>query len=183
MKICTRASTFRLGLIVLLFGMSASWSIGFGGEQQRPNVVLIITDDQGYGDVGFHGNSMIQTPHLDALAKQSVRLTNFHVDPTCAETRSALMTGRYSSRVGVWHTIMGRSLLRKDEVTIGDTFSQNGYRTGIFGKWHLGDNYPFRPQDRGFQETLVHGGGGVGQTPDAWGNDYFDDTYFRNGRR
>ncbi len=148
----------------------------------RPNVVLVMTDDQGYGDVAFHGNKMIQTPNLDALAKQSVRLSNFHVDPTCAETRSALMTGRYSSRVGVWHTIMGRSLLREDETTMADVFSDNGYRTGIFGKWHLGDNYPFRPQDRGFQNVFIHGGGGVGQTPDYWGNDYFDDTYFRQGK-
>src|SRR5688500_5311704 len=82
-----------------------------------PNVVQIITDDQGYGDIGFHGNTMIKTPHLDALAKQSVRLTNFHTDPTCAETRAALMTGRYSCRTGVWHTVAGRSILRKDEVT------------------------------------------------------------------
>jgi arylsulfatase A-like enzyme len=92
------------------------------------------------------------------------------------------MTGRYSSRTGVWHTIMGRSLLRKDEVTMADLFSGSGYRTGIFGKWHLGDNYPFRPQDRGFQEVLIHGGGGVGQGPDYWGNDYFDDTYQHNGQ-
>lgn len=147
---------------------------------KKPNVILIITDDQGYGDVGFHGNEMIQTPNLNRLAKESFRLSNFHVDPTCAETRSALMTGRYSTRTGVWHTIMGRSLLRKDEVTMADIFADSGYKTAMFGKWHLGDSYPFRPNDRGFQETLVHGGGGVGQTPDLWGNDYFDDTYLRN---
>jgi len=152
------------------------------GASGRPNVVLVITDDQGYGDLACHGNPVIQTPNLDRLHAQSIRLTNFHVDPTCSPTRSALMTGRYSSRTGVWHTIMGRSLLHKDEVTVADVFAASGYRTAIFGKWHLGDNYPFRPQDRGFQETLVHGGGGVGQTPDFWGNDYFDDTYWRNGK-
>ena len=150
--------------------------------QRPPNVVLMMTDDQGYGDLACHGNEMIQTPHLDTLAKQSVRMTNFHVDPTCSETRSALMTGRYSSRTGVWHTIMGRSILRGDEVTMADVFSASGYQTGIFGKWHLGDNYPFRPQDRGFGEVLINGGGGVTQTPDYWGNDYFDDTYFHNGK-
>lgn len=147
-----------------------------------PNVILILTDDQGYGDLGCHGNTEIKTPALDRLQAESVRLTDFHVDPTCSPTRSALMTGRYSTRTGVWHTIAGRSLLRKEEVTLADLFSAAGYRTGIFGKWHLGDNAPLRPQDRGFDEVLVHGGGGVGQTPDVWGNDYFDDTYLHNGR-
>ncbi|UCF44610.1 MAG: arylsulfatase [Planctomycetota bacterium] len=150
--------------------------------RRPPNVVLVITDDQGYGDLGCHGNTVIKTPNLDKLYLQSVRLTNFHVCPTCAPTRASLMTGRYCNRTGVWHTVMGRSLLRSDEVTMADLFAANGYRTGIFGKWHLGDNYPFRPQDRGFQEVLVHGGGGVGQTPDYWGNDYFDDTYWHNGK-
>ncbi len=141
-----------------------------------------MTDDQGYGDLACHGNEVIVTPNLDRLHAQSIRLTDFHVDPTCSPTRSALMSGRYSSRTGVWHTIMGRSLLGRDEVTMADVFSASGYRTAIFGKWHLGDNYPYRPQDRGFQEVLIHGGGGVGQGPDYWGNDYFDDTYFHNGK-
>jgi len=154
---------------------------GFGDGFSQPNVILVMTDDQGYGDLGCHGNDVIVTPNLDELYGQSIRLTDFHVDPTCSPTRSALMTGHYSSRTGVWHTIMGRSLLGRDEVTIADVFSASGYRTGIFGKWHLGDNYPYRPQDRGFQEVLIHGGGGVGQGPDYWGNDYFDDTYFHNG--
>jgi len=156
-------------------------SVGKGRKQ--PNVVLVITDDQGYGDLACHGNQVIQTPTLDKLHVQSVRLTNFHVSPTCSPTRAALMTGRYCNRTGVWHTVMGRSLLRKDEVTMADVFSASGYHTGIFGKWHLGDNYPFRPQDRGFGEVLIHGGGGVGQTPDYWDNDYFDDTYLHNGKR
>jgi arylsulfatase A-like enzyme len=158
---------------------------GFGDglyRRNRPNVILVMTDDQGYGDLGCHGNKVIVTPNLDKLHAQSIRLTDFHVDPTCSPTRSALMTGHYSSRTGVWHTIMGRSLLGRNEVTMADVFSASGYRTAIFGKWHLGDNYPYRPQDRGFQEVLIHGGGGVGQGPDYWGNDYFDDTYFHNGR-
>ena len=149
---------------------------------ERPNVLLIITDDQGYGDIGVHGNTMIRTPSLDSLAKQSVRLTNFHVDPTCAETRSALMTGKYSCRVGVWHTIMGRSILRRDEKIMPQYFADRGYKTGMFGKWHLGDNWPYRPHDRGFEEALYSHGGGVGQSPDYWGNDYFDDTFMRNGK-
>ena len=154
---------------------------GPGTGKRPPNVVLVITDDQGYGDLACHGNSVIRTPNLDALYTQSVRLTDFHVGPTCSPTRAALMTGRYCNRTGVWHTIMGRSLLRRDEVTMADVFAAGGYRTGMFGKWHLGDNYPFRPGDRGFHEVLAHGGGGVGQTPDYWGNDYFDDTYRHNG--
>jgi arylsulfatase A-like enzyme len=151
-------------------------------KAKRPNVVLVMTDDQGYGDLGCHGNNIIVTPNLDELYAQSIRLTDFHVDPTCSPTRSALLTGHYSSRTGVWHTIMGRSLLDRDEITMADVFSANGYHTGIFGKWHLGDNYPYRPQDRGFDEVLTHGGGGVGQGPDYWGNDYFDDKYFHDGK-
>jgi arylsulfatase A-like enzyme len=157
-----------------------------GGEQPsadrpRPNVIVVITDDQGYGDIGAHGNSMIRTPELDRLWAESVRLTNFHVDPTCTPTRAALMTGRYSIRSGARHTIMGRSLMHPQEVTLAQLFRAAGYRTGLFGKWHLGDNYPLRPQDRGFEVAVYHKGGGVGQSPDWWGNDYFDDVYFRNG--
>ena len=152
-----------------------------GSADERPNIILVITDDQGYGDIGAHGNTKIRTPSLDKLHGESVRLTNFHVDPTCSPTRSALITGRYSSRTGVWHTIMGRSIVHRDETTFADVLAGTGYRTGFFGKWHLGDTAPYRPIDRGFQEAVFHGGGGVGQTPDYWGNDYFDDTYWHNG--
>ena len=151
-------------------------------EDRKPNVILVITDDQGYGDIAAHGNKMIKTPHLDSLHSRSIRLTDFHVDPTCSPTRSALMTGRYSTRTGVWHTIMGRSIMEGKELTLAEIFKANGYATGMYGKWHLGDNYPCRPQDQGFEETFYHGGGGVGQTPDFFGNNYFDDTYFRNGK-
>lgn len=158
----------------------------------RPNIIIVITDDQGYGEVAAHGNDVIQTPNLDLLHSQSVRLTNFHVDPTCAPTRAALMTGHYSRRTGVWHTVAGRSLLRHDQVTIAQVFARAGYRTAMFGKWHLGDNYPSRPEDRGFQHTIYHGGGGIGQGPDYFNNDYgqytmdgsnntSQDSYFVNG--
>jgi len=148
---------------------------------QQPNIVLVITDDQGYGDVAAHGNPVIQTPALDKLHSESIRLTDFHVNPTCAPTRAALMTGRNKNRVGVWHTIVGRSFLREGETTMAEVLQQNGYTTGLFGKWHLGDHYPYLPQDRGFEEVVMHGGGGVTQTPDYWNNDYFDDTYWHNG--
>ncbi len=148
---------------------------------EPPNVVLVLTDDQGYGDLSCHGNPRLKTPHLDRLHAESVRWTDYHVSPTCSPTRAALLTGHWSNRTGVWHTIMGRSLLRAGETTLGTVFGNAGYATGMFGKWHLGDNYPYRPEDRGFQETLRHGGGGVGQTPDYWDNAYFDGSYWRSG--
>ena len=148
---------------------------------QRPNVVFVLTDDQGYGDLGCHGNPVIQTPNMDRLHGVSFRLTNYHVGPTCAPTRAGLMTGHYHNSTGVWHTIGGRSLLRKDEWSLAAAFAEHGYVTGLFGKWHLGDNYPYRPQDRGFQRVVTHGGGGVGNTPDHWGNNYNDDSYCVDG--
>ncbi|SMP68986.1 Arylsulfatase A [Neorhodopirellula lusitana] len=161
--------------VMLLFASS-----GVAAER-RPNVILIVTDDQGYGDLSCHGNPILKTPELDQLYRDSIRLTDFHVDPTCAPTRAALMTGRYSARTGVWLTYGSRHHLRRDEVTMADVFQRSGYKTAIFGKWHLGDNYPFRPNDRGFDESLIHGGGVVGETPDYWDNNYYDDFYFRNG--
>ena len=147
---------------------------------KKPNVILVITDDQGYADLGCTGNPWIRTPHIDAFHGDAVRLTDFHVSPLCTPTRGALMTGKRPIRNGAWATCWGRSILRSTEVTMADVFAANGYRTGMFGKWHLGDNYPYRPQDRGFQTVVAHKGGGVGQTPDFWGNNYFDDTYFHN---
>ena len=147
-----------------------------------PNVIFVLTDDQGYGDLSCHGNPVVRTPNLDALHASSVRLTDYHVGPTCAPTRAGLLTGHYANSTGVWHTIGGRSLLRSDEVSMADYFQRSGYATGIFGKWHLGDNAPYRPQDRGFETVVVHGGGGIGQTPDYWGNSYFDDNYW-NGEQ
>ena len=149
-------------------------------HQDKPNVIILITDDQGYGDLGCHGNSVIHTPNLDHFYQEAVRLTNFHVSPTCAPSRSALMTGRFTDRLNCFHTIAGRSQLFRDETILAQVFAQNGYKTAMFGKWHLGDNYPFRPEDRGFQEVVRIGGGGISQGPDYWGNDYFDDTYWHN---
>lgn len=168
-------------LIISLLNLTLSNCKQKQVAKTKPNVILIMTDDQGYGDLACHGNPFVKTPALDKLYEESVRFTDFHVDPCCAPTRSALLTGCYSSRAGVWHTIGGRSLLKEGMTTIADLFGDNGYETGIFGKWHLGENYPFRPQDRGFKEVLVHGGGGVGSNPGYWGNDYFDDTYLHNG--
>ena len=146
-----------------------------------PNVILILTDDQGYGDLACHGNPILKTPGLDELHAESVRLTDFHVMPFCTPTRASLMTGRSATRTGAYRTSSGRTMMHIDEVTMADVFAASGYATGIFGKWHLGDNYPHRPQDRGFGTTLWHRCGGVGQASDHWGNDYFDDIYERNG--
>jgi arylsulfatase A-like enzyme len=148
---------------------------------RRPNVILVLTDDQGYPPIGAHGHPLVQTPHLDRFHTDSVRFAQCHSGTTCAPTRAGLLTGHYCNSTGVWHTIGGRSLLRRDEWTLADALGEAGYRTGIFGKWHLGDEYPYRPQDRGFQTSVCHGGGGISQGPDWWGNDYFDDTYRVNG--
>lgn len=149
--------------------------------KRQPNIIFVLTDDQGYGDLGCHNNPDINTPNIDAFYGESVRCTDYHVGPTCAPTRAGIMTGHCANSTGVWHTIGGRSLLREDEWTIASALSENGYKTGLFGKWHLGDSYPYRAMDRGFQKTVVHGGGGITQAPDYWGNDYFDDTYFVDG--
>ena len=165
-----------LALCVLLLACVATVVAG-----EKPNVILIITDDQGYGDISAHGNPLIQTPHMDQLHAESVRFTNFHVDPTCAPTRGALMSGKYSHRAKVWHTIAGGNHLRAGQMTIADVFKASGYRTGMFGKWHLGGNYPYRPMDRGFEEWLGQGDGGTGTTDDYFTNDRVNDHYLHNG--
>ncbi|MEQ8209741.1 MAG: arylsulfatase [Lacipirellulaceae bacterium] len=147
----------------------------------KPNVIVIVTDDQGYGDMGCHGNPWLNTPHLDQLARQSVRLENYHVDPYCTPTRAALLTGRYCTRVGAWSVTQGRQLLNPDEVTMAEVFAHSGYRTALFGKWHLGDTWPYAPRFRGFDEVVCHRAGGANEIGNPIGNDYFDDTYFRNG--
>ena len=132
-------------------------------NENAPNVILILTDDQGIGDLSCHGNPWIKTPHIDSLHEDAVRMTDFHVSPVCTPTRSALMTGRYPINNGAWATDKGRDALSKDNPTIADIFRGNGYRTGIFGKWHLRDNYLVRPTDSGFDAAAQHKSGGVGE--------------------
>lgn len=146
-------------------------------------IILIITDDQGYGDLGFHGNPLIRTPNLDRLAQESARFKHFYVSPVCAPTRASLMTGRYNYRTGVTDTYLGRALMHPDEITLAEMLSAEGYATGIFGKWHLGDSHPMRPIDQGFQQSLTLNGGGIGQPSDPPGGEsYFDPILFRNGK-
>jgi arylsulfatase A-like enzyme len=152
-------------------------------ENRNPNVIILITDDQGYGELSVHGNPILKTPNLDKLHNQSLRLTDFHACPMSTPTRGQLLTGIDAVRNGANNVSSGRTLLRKEFPTIADYFSGNGYGTGIFGKWHLGDNYPYRPQDRGFRESLWYPSSHIGSVPDYWGNNYFDDVYIRNGKR
>lgn len=152
----------------------------------KPNVVIILTDDQGFGELGVTGNPLVRTPHMDRLAAQGVAFTNFHVMPVCSPTRACLMTGRYNYRTGVTDTYLGRSMMHPDETTLAEMLVAGGYCTGIFGKWHLGDNYPMRAMDKGFQESLVLNGGGLaqpGDPPDPVDERgaYFNATLRRNG--
>ena len=136
-------------------------SIAFADD--RPNIVLIMTDDQGYGDLSSMGNTVLDTPHIDSLAHQGASVDTFYVSPVCSPTRASLMTGRYSYRTRLVDTFKGRSMMEPGEYTIAEALVESGYRTGIYGKWHLGDNYPMRPTDQGFDESLIHLGGGLGQ--------------------
>jgi arylsulfatase/arylsulfatase A len=149
-----------------------------------PNVILIMTDDQGYGDFGITGNRLIHTPNLDAMAVRSTWMRTFYVSPVCSPTRANLMTGRYNYRTRCIDTYLGRSMMDPGEVTIAEVLHDAGYATGIFGKWHLGDCYPMRPIDQGFEEALVLRGGGLGQPADPIGNDrrYTDPILMHNGQ-
>jgi len=157
--------------------------------QDPPNIILILTDDQGYGDLACHGHPYVQTPNLDALHAASARLTDFHVSPTCSPTRSALMSGRLPFRNGVTHTILERERMTLACATIAESLQEAGYTTGIFGKWHLGDEDAYQPQNRGFDEVFIHGGGGIGQkypgscadAPPNVENRYFDPVIRHNG--
>ncbi|WP_207506929.1 arylsulfatase [Telluribacter humicola] len=148
-----------------------------------PNIILIMTDDQGYGDLGVTGNPVIETPNIDALAKQSASMSHFYVSPVCSPTRASLMTGRYNYRTRVVDTYVGRSMMDSEEVTLAEALKTRGFRTGIFGKWHLGDAYPMRPNDQGFDEALVHFGGGLAQPSEPLHNNrrYTDPILYHNG--
>lgn len=130
----------------------------------RPNVILVMTDDQGMGDLSCMGNPILKTPHLDKLYEMSTRLREFHVSPTCAPTRASLMSGRHEFRNGVTHTIRERERMALSTVTFPQLLQRAGYQTGIFGKWHLGDEDAYQPYNRGFSEVFIHGAGGIGQS-------------------
>lgn len=120
--------------------------------QIKPNVVIILTDDQGWGDLSLHGNRVLETPQLDKLAKSGKEFTNFYVSPLCAPSRASILTGRYHLNTGVLSVSKGLEIMDTEETTIAELFKANGYHTGIFGKWHNGQQYPNRPNDQGFDE-------------------------------
>ncbi len=171
-----------LAAVAMVMATTAACT-GAPGPEVRPNVILIVTDDQGYGDFGANGNPVIRTLHIDAMAARSAQMTQFYVSPVCAPTRASLMTGRYNYRTRAIDTFIGRAMMEPDEMTLAEILRDAGYRTGIFGKWHLGDNYPMRPIDQGFEEALVHRGGGIGQPSDPRGGEgkYTDAILFHNG--
>ncbi len=176
-----------LAILVLSLSACQQEKSGGGAGENAPNIVLIMTDDQGYGDLGVTGNPFIHTPHIDDFAAQSTHFTNFYVDPVCAPTRSALMTGKFYLRTGIYDTFNGGAIMDPDELTIAEVLSANGYQTGIFGKWHLGDNYPGRPSDQGFGQSLVHKSGGIGQPGDLDNyprpdSSYFDPVLYKNNK-
>jgi arylsulfatase len=154
-----------------------------GAAAARPNVIVVLTDDQGYGDFSSHGNPVLKTPNLDRLRAESIRLTDFHSAPICTPARGQLMTGVDALRNGAQSVSNGRDFMRRDLPTMADAFAAGGYQCGLFGKWHLGDNYPHRPTDRGFHEVVTFPASQITSAPDFWNNDYFDDVYIHNNRR
>jgi len=180
-RILKTTKTASLTVLFLAFLLQTASAAG-----HKPNVVVILTDDQGFGELGVTGNPVVHTPNIDRFATQCVSLVNFHVMPVCSPTRACLMTGRYYYRTGLTDTYLGRSMMDPNETTIAEMLARGGYRTGIFGKWHLGDNYPRRAMDKGFQESLVLNGGGLaqpGDPPDPVDERgaYFNATLRQNG--
>jgi arylsulfatase A-like enzyme len=175
----------RLNIILFIVTLVMA---GCVESPEKPNILLIITDDQGYGDLGINGNPHLKTPVLDKLAGESIVFDNFYVTPVCATTRASLMTGRYSLRTGVRDTYNGGAIMATGEITLAELLRQADYKTGIFGKWHLGDNYPSRPKDQGFDESVIHLAGGMGQVGDITtyfrgDSSYFDPVLWRNGQQ
>ena len=180
----TELKTIIIGFIAMFLFPAAELMAELGNS--RPNIIFILTDDQGYGDLECHGHPFLKTQNLDKLYEQSTRFTDFHASPTCAPTRSALMSGKAPFRCGITHTILERERMALGIRTVAEVLKASGYHTGIFGKWHLGDEAPYQPENRGFEEVFIHGGGGIGQNfpvtcADVPGNTYFDPIIKHNG--
>ena len=177
----------RLMMIVMSIGLFLVERVAAADSLagSRPNIVLVMTDDQGMGDLSCMGNQVLRTPNIDRFYEISTRLTDFQVSPTCAPTRAALMSGRPPFKVGVTHTILQRERMAPDVFTMPQALQSAGYLTGLFGKWHLGDEEAYLPQNRGFNEVLMHGAGGIGQVnlgdfPPNADNVYFDNVLLHN---
>ncbi len=165
-----RLSGLRVIGVLVLFGCGALDS--FAAE--RPNVLLILTDDQGFGDVTSHGNSLIRTPFQDQLARSGARFDRFFVSPVCAPTRASLLTGRYALRTGVHWVTRGGETMRSEELTLAEILRGAGYATGAFGKWHNGRHMPNHPSGQGFDQF-------IGFCAGHW-NRYFDANLEHNGK-
>jgi len=148
----------------------------------NPNVVVVLIDNHGYYELSRNGHPVVQTPRMDKLSETGVNFTDFNAPPFCSPSRGALLTGRYALRYGIHNTVGGVSILHKDETTMADLLKSAGYRTGVFGKWHLGMSHPYTPDLRGFDEHFIHGGGGVSQLEDYFGNNHMNATYTHNGQ-
>jgi arylsulfatase A-like enzyme len=167
-------------VIFILLSMITS-SAGYAAEQP-PNVVIMLIDNHGYYELSCHGHPVVQTPRIDRLAQEGVSFTDFHAPPFCSPSRAELLTGRYALRAGIYNTVGGVSILHRNETTLANILKKKGYRTGVFGKWHLGTSYPYAPKFRGFDEVFVHGGGGVSQLVDYYGNTHMNATFEHNGQ-
>ncbi len=162
------------GALCLLAFLCAATAQPVQAAAKRPNVLVVLTDDQGWGDLSVNGNSNLRTPNIDSLARDGATIARFYVCPVCSPTRAEFLTGRYHPRGGVYSTSAGGERLDLDEITIADTFKAGGYRTGAFGKWHNGMQYPYHPNGRGFDEYY-------GFCSGHWG-DYFNPPLEHNGR-
>jgi len=173
-------SKYLFAAVVTLFGMSLGALPACAGEKARPNVIILMTDDQGYGDFSCHGNPVLKTPNMDRLWARSIRFTSFHSAPMCTPSRGQIMTGRDALKNGATSVTAGRAFMRTGIPTMAEIFAAMGYKTGLFGKWHLGDNYPHRPMDRGFDKAVYHKGWGFTSAPE-FANTLFDGRYFEDG--
>ena len=182
LKQCRLVNIWLVGLCVLTAIVEAN-TVSL--TRSRPNIILVLTDDQGMGDLSCMGNQVVRTPHIDRFYEGAARFTDFQVSPTCAPTRAALMSGRAPFKNGVTHTILQRERMALDTFTLPQALQSAGYATGIFGKWHLGDDEAYLPGSRGFDEVLIHGAGGIGQVrfgdfPPNAENLYFDNVLLHN---
>jgi arylsulfatase A-like enzyme len=173
-----------IALVVVTLSQAKDSPLPF---KTKPNIIFILTDDQGYGDFSCNGNPILKTPNMDRVHNEGRRFMDFQVSPTCSPTRCSLMTGRHEFKSGVTHTILERERMSLKATTVAEVLKKAGYTTGIFGKWHLGDEAAYQPNRRGFDEVFIHGGGGIGQTfpgscGDAPGNTYFDPAILHNGK-
>lgn len=170
-----RIPLLRLARLVLLVGLTLGLPrLALSAPDSPPNIIVMLADDQGWGDMGIHGHPSIHTPHLDQLARDGAQFNRFYVQPVCAPTRAEFLTGRYHLRGGVRGVSEGLERLAVSEETIANVFKAAGYATGSFGKWHNGSQGPFHPNARGFDEFY-------GFTSGHWGN-YFDAMMDHNGR-